>query len=430
MKNGMRNAGGAAVIALLLGACGGGSDDPTPPVSDSPAAPPATASKFTRSASWTFALPPAGESTCYDFDAATEMAGCTGNAWDLKVTSGGRSATLWTNSGVSGTGQGGAFGGPFDHTWSDLANWTDATVDPVDGAMPAAVYFKDSSNGVFTGTNAIGVAAFEYGVAGDHLFYPNYRVFLITTDSGSPDAIGNPASPVFALQLTGYYGGPSGTASGHPSFRWVNRADDPSVPPRTATVDASDAAAWVYFDLVTGAVSSETGQWHIAFNRYNVKLNGGDSGGGKVAGFVGRQPAGFYDAEGKPVASRFTSAKPADTLADLTAPDMAVPAAASDWKADKRASQLGPDYRGAYPDPLDFGWYRYFPTAQAAQAAGLPPTAHLLAANPEAATLLRSGEGNSYARMHLVRIDYADPANSASQQTWTIGFDVQPAAQQ
>ena len=60
-----------------------------------------------------------------------------------------------------------------------------SAVDPEDGPMPAAVYFKDTSDGVFTGTNAIGVAAFEYDVAGDHLFYPNYRVFLITSDSAN-----------------------------------------------------------------------------------------------------------------------------------------------------------------------------------------------------------------------------------------------------
>ncbi len=428
MKNGIRLAGGTALIALLLGGCGGGSDDPASPVSDSPPAPPAAGSKFTASATWTVALPPAGQSICYDFDAAAEVADCTGSNWDLKLQSGGRSASLWTNSGVSGSGQGGAFGGPFDHTWSELATWTDATVDPVDGPMPAAVYFKDSAEGVFAGTNAIGVAAFEYGVAGDHLLYPNYRVFLITSDSSNADAVGNPASPVFALQLTGYYGGPSGTASGHPTFRWVNRADDPATPPRTATVDASAAGSWVYFDLVTGTVSSESGQWHIAFNRYNVKLNGGDSGGGKVGGFVGKQPAGFYDGDGRPVPGRFTSALPADTLADLTAPDLAVPATASDWESDRLASQLGPGYRGTYPNPLDYGWYRYFPTAQAAQAAGLPPTAHLLAANPEAASLLRSGEGDSYARLRVADISYANPADSASQQTWTIGFDVQPGA--
>ncbi len=421
-----RNVTGAALVALMLSGCGGSSsDDAADPPAGAPAPAPAP-TRFTKAASWTFALPAAGGTLCYDFDAAAEVAGCTGNAWDLMVKSGGRSATLFSNSGVSGSGQGGAFGGPFDRSWSTLASWSDATVDPVDGALPAAVYFKDAASGVFTGTNPIGVAAFEYGVAGDHLFYPNYRVFLVTTDSSAADPIGTSAAPVFALQVTGYYGGAGGVSSGHPSFRWVDRAAPGSV--REATVDASASGAWVYFDLVTGTESSENGTWHIAFSRYNIKLNGGDSGNGKVAGFVGRTPAGFYDPSGALVPSRFTSATPVETLADLTAADMAVPATAGGWIRDSFDSALNADYRGTYPDALDYGWYTYFPTPAAAAAAGVnPPVAHILRANPEGAALLKSGEGNSYARFHLTDIRYADPAQSSSRQTWTIDFDVQPA---
>ena len=426
MKSRIWKATGVAVIAALMAACGGSSnDDPAAPPAAGPGPAPAPATKFSRNAAWTFPLP-AAASICYDFDAATEVAGCTGAAWDLMVKNDGRSTTLWTNSGVSGSGKGGAFGGPFDRRWSELATWSDATVDPVDGAMPDAVYFKDAAAGVFAGTNPIGVAAFEYGVAGDHLFYPNYRVFLITTDSSSADAVGTGPAPVFALQITGYYGGAGGAASGHPTFRWVDRAAPGAI--REATVDASAAGTWVYFDLITGTESSETGTWHIAFNRYNVKLNGGESGTGNVAGFVGRPPAGFYDANGALVASRFTGAQPSETLADLTATDMAVPAGAAGWIEDSNDSALNADARGAFPKALDYGWYSYYPTVDAATEAGIvPPVAHVLAANPEGAALLKSGEGNSYARFHVTSISYADPAQVSSQQTWTIEFDVQPA---
>lgn len=404
---------------LLLVACGGSSDDPSDP------SPPPDGNQFTRKAAWTFALPAAGESRCYDFDAAAEVAGCTGTAWDLKVTSGGRSATLWTNSGISGSGSGGAFGGPFDRDWTTLSTWKDATIDPVEGAMPDAVYFKDTTQGAFTGSNAIAAAAFEYSLKGDYQLYPNYRVFLITTNSASADAVGTPEAPVFALQITGYYGGPTGVTSGHPSFRWVDRSAPGPV--HEATVDATSNTDWVYYDLVAGAVSSASGTWHIAFNRYNVKLNGGDSGTGKVAGFVGKTPAGFYDADGNPIVDHFVNARPADTLADLTAADIEVPVAASNWITDTNGSELNAGYRGTYPNALDFGWYRYYPTANAAAAAGLTATAHLLAANPSGAALLRSGEGNSYARFHVTNIAYADPTDNSSTQTWTIEFDVQPA---
>ncbi|HRO60391.1 MAG TPA: HmuY family protein [Burkholderiaceae bacterium] len=407
---------GATLIATALAGCGGGGggdDDSGVPPPD-----PTPTSKFTQSASWTVALPAAGGARCYDFDTQTEVADCSGSNWDLKVESGGRSAALWTNSGVSGAGRGGAFGGPFDRNWTELSTWQDATVDPVDGAMPAAVYFADSANGVFTGTNPTGVAAFEYDLSGQHQFHPNYRVFLITTDSSSADAIGTPAAPVYALQVIGYYGGPTGTASGYPTIRWVDRSAPAVV--RTETIDASSNTAWTYFDLTTGTVVPESGTWHIAFNRYNVKLNGGDSGTGNVAGYVGKTPAGLYDANGAPITSAFLAATPATTLAELTAADIAVPTRAQDWVEDEFSSQLQADYRGTYPQPLDFGWYVYYPTAQAAQAAGLAATAHLLAANPEGAALLRSGEGNSYARFHVTKIEYADPSNFNSAQTWTI----------
>lgn len=405
-----------ALAAALLAACGGGSDD-------TPAPDPKPASAFTKSVSWKFVLPATGSSVCYDFNAAAEVAGCAGTAWDLKVTSGGRSATLWTNSGSSGAGKGGAFGGPFDHTWTALSTWKDATIDPVDGALPDAVYFKDSVSGAFSGSNAIASTAFEYDLKADHQLYPNYRVFLVTSDSASADPVGTAAAPVYALQITGYYGGPTGVASGYVSLRWIDRANPGTV--RTATVDARGETAWAYFNLQTGTLSSDSGVWHIAFNRYNVKLNGGDSGPGKVAAFVGKTPTGFYGADGKPVVERFVSAKPADTLTELTAADIAVPATASRWVTDRFHSLLGPDYRGAYPNALDFGWYSYYPTEAAAVAVGLHQ--HMLKPNPEAATLIRSGEGNSYARMHVTDIAYApaDPPYGGAQ-TWTIAFDVQP----
>jgi hypothetical protein len=411
---------GAVALAMLLAACGGGgsgSDDPDTPE---------PTSAFTQEATWTFVLPAAGASRCYDFNAGAEVPDCSGNAWDVKLTSGGRSASLWTNSGTSGTGAGGAFGGPFDHTWAELQAWNDATIDPASGTLPATVYRADSARSVFTGSNGIQSAAFEYGVggSGDHLLYPNFRVFLITTNHAAADATGSEATPVFALQVTGYYGGSSGTTSGYPSFRWVDRRTPGTVNSRT--LDAR--AGWVYFNLITGTESSETGTWHIAFNRYNVKLNGGSSGSGTVGGYLGKTPAGFYDTDGNPVAAKFQATTNLDdTLADLSASDIATPASANAWVRDALASALNPSYRGTYPNPLDYGWFTYYPTAAAASSAGLPAVAHLLQAMPERGTLVRGGEGNTYARMRVVSIVYADPNDAQSAQTWTIEFDVQPA---
>ncbi len=344
---------GAIAMALLLAACGGGGDDAGTGGnpgdngnSGNNGNNGGTTSAFTQSATWTFALPASGGAICYDFNTRAEVANCSGNAWDLKVKSSGKTASLWTNSGTSGNGAGGAFGGPFDHTWAELRTWQNATTDPKSGAIPSTLFFKDSASGVFSGTNDIASAAFEYGVGGanDHLLYPNFRTFLITTDSTRPDPVGSASSPVYALQVTGYYGGAGGTTSGNPSFRWLDRSDT-SQTVRTAQVNA--ASDWVYYDLQAGAVTTVSGNWHIAFNRYNFKLNGGESGSGKVAGYVGKTPAGFYDADNKPVPSKFTdSSNLVATVADLTG-TLDVPATASAWIKDGMSSPLNPKQTGA-----------------------------------------------------------------------------------
>ncbi|MNV48486.1 hypothetical protein D3C71_1403930 [compost metagenome] len=303
--------------------------------------------------------------------------------------------------------------------------WKNGTTDPVAGAIPATAFAIDSAKGVFTGSNSIASAAFEYGVGGsnDHLLYPTYRTFVITSDSSSASTAGIIGAPVFALQLTGYYGGASGTTSGHPSFRWVDRSA-PTVE-RTATVNAS-GSDWVYYDLAAGAQSSASGTWHIAFNRYNVKLNGGESNpAGKVAGFLGKTPAGFYDTAGTPIAAQFTAANNlAATAADLSASDLALPTSAAGWVKDATASKLQAASTGAFPK-LNYGWFTYYGSAQAATDAGLP-VQHVIAANSDNASLLRGGEGNTYARFHLTKVSYATPTVATSQQTWTINFDVQP----
>lgn len=414
-----------AVAVAALAACGGGGGgDSTPTTPTTPTTP---ASKFTKTGvKWTFELPASG-SLCYDFDAQAQTADCSGTAWDVKVVSSGRTAALYTNSGPSGTGKGAALGTPFTYTWTKLQAYQDATVDPDSKqTVPDQAWIADSASSAFSGTNAIQTAAFEYDLNGTHQLSPNFRVFLITTNSASADITGA-AGKVYALQLTGYYGGPTGTASGWPSFRWVDVANPGNVLSTPAAgIDAT--GGWVYYDLENNAKTTESGNWQIAFNRYNVKLNGGSSGSSTVAGFLSKTPAGFYEADGKtPITAKFNAtSNPNDTLADLTGAQTG-PASANAWVKDSVGSQLSPAYTGTYPNALNYGWYSYYPTDAAAAAVGL--SQHQLKANPDAATLVKSGAGNSYARMHLTEIKYAaaTPAYSG-KQTWTIEFDVQPAA--
>ena len=96
------------------------------------------------------------------------------------------------------------------------------------------------------------------------------------------------------------------------------------------------------------------------------------------------------------------------------------------WVKDDIGSQLTPAYTGTYPNAMNFGWYTYYPTDAAAAPVGLGQ--HQLKANPDAATLVKSGEGNSYARMHLTNIAYASATPAyAGAQTWTFEFGIQPA---
>lgn len=410
-----------AVCTALLG-CGSGGNNEN--VSASPVPAPTPTAGFSDSAFWEVKVPSAGTDICYDFDTKTEDALCESKTWDLKLLSSGRSASFATNSGPSGAGEGGAFGGPFERQWSELLTWANAQTDPAGGVVPDQLYFSDSAKSVFTGENSIQSAAFEYALTGgqDRQLYPTYRVFLITSNADSADASGSAGAPVFALQVTGYYGGETGAESGFVSFQWIDRAAPAAL--RQATVDATDGS--VYFDLATGAQTTEAGNWHVAFDRFNGKVNGGQSGQGSAAGYLSKTPQALYNSAGEPVVSAFLSATPALMASELT-DELATPSSARMWVSDSVSSPLSPDYRGQFPAALDFGFYKYYPSAETAAAAGLPATANSLSANAEQGTLLRSGEGNSFARMRLVEIQYADPNDSASQQTWTVEFGIQPA---
>jgi hypothetical protein len=421
-------------VALALSACGGGGDN-----AGSGAAPVAT-SGFTQSADWVVNLPATAteaDAVCYDFDAKS-VADCTTAAWDIKLKGGTRTGTVWTNSGTSAsvvTSKGGTLGSPFAYTWANLKTWTKATRIPGDSSdIPSVAWLKDGLKNVFTGTNTIGSAAYEYGLSGSHKFLPNYRTFLITTDSSKAytDSDNADGVKVFTLQVTGYYGGASGTTSGYPSLRFAEKttASTFGTVETVSALDASNESTWKYYDLVNKTVVDvPTGDnWQIAFNRYGIKLNQGDVGtGGKVGAFLSRTPAGFYEADGKtPIVSKFESAgAAADTLPDLTASDLSLPTAANKWVKDVFNSPLNPNYTGSYPGPLNYGWFMYYSNATDAAGVGLG-AAHMIKAVPENGVIIRSSAGTSYARVHLKNIVYADNTNNSSQQTWTFEMDIQP----
>lgn len=394
-------------ISIGVTACGGGSDDDSSssnnPTTPTPAPTPTpTVKNFSDTATWTVDSTKAG-TTCYDFDSKAEVA-CTSNTWDVKFDSQNRSYKLWTNSGTSGTGKGGALGLV---DWQSLKTYKNATQDPATSQDISQLYQADKTSGIF-----VEKPWYEYNLQGNHQLYPNNRVYLITTNASDPTIQSTVQAPVFALQVTNYYN--TAGKSGFPTIRYIDTATPTQV--KTKTIDASSQTDWVYLNLKTGETVASTGEWHIAFNRMNIKLNGGDSGTGKVGGYLAKTPDGYYDANNQPITAKFTTDNSQATLADLTnTAGYSVSTNGATWVTDKFGSALNPAYTGNYPT-LDYGWYTY------------NGTTHLISAKPEATAkgaLIRSAEGDSYARMRLVDIKYANPSVPAPT-SFVYQLDIQP----
>lgn len=164
---------------------------------------PSAQSTFTGIATFTGSIPSTGGDLCFDFDSDTTV-GCDTENWDINLGFSGRDIYLRTNSGSSGDGDGGAFGA---FEWTDLDVYTSATISP-SGQSITHHYEADTSSGIFT--NSLWYA---YSLQGNHKLWPNYRVYLIDTDSTDD------ASPIYAMQVTGYYNDIG--ESGHPAIRWT-----------------------------------------------------------------------------------------------------------------------------------------------------------------------------------------------------------------
>jgi len=147
-------------------------------------------------------IPATGGSACYDFDAGQTVA-CTGTAWDIQVDLQPRALSLVSNSGPNGDGDG-AVMGPV--AWTELSTYTSATTD-ANGTSLIRAYSPDQTAGVF-GDNSW----YAYNLGGAHKLWPNYRVYLVNTDTADE------SSPVYAVQVINYYGEDGN--SGQPVLRW------------------------------------------------------------------------------------------------------------------------------------------------------------------------------------------------------------------
>ena len=389
---------------------GGNSND-----SNGGSTPPTSSASFSETATWQITNLALGTATCYDFDAKAESS-CEADNWDIKFENEAQAPKLWSNSGDSGDGKGGVFG-LID--WSDLGRYKNATQDPDTGRDITMHYNEDRSGGVFDAK-----PWFEYNLQGNHQLYPNNRVYLITTDNSSAMTDSSVQQPIYAMQITNYYDDAGN--SGYPTLRWIDTALPNKV--QTKTINASNNDNWVYFDLKTGQSSvDKNSTWQIGFKRNDVILNGGDSATdtnkGKVGGYLAATPAGYYvekegDDKGQPIVSQFLTDGRASTLVDLTnTTTYTKPSSAREWIVDSKGSDLNPAYTGNFPN-LDFGWYTYN---------GMTHQLNAKHADTTQGALIRSAEGNSYARVRLDKINYPN-ATATTPTSWEFKIDIQPAS--
>lgn len=139
----------------------------------------------------------------------------------------------------------------------------------------------------------------------------------------------------------------------------------------TTTVDASSQDEWQYYSFASGKLVAESDDWHIAFRRYDVRLN--DS----VEGAIGDEQAEYYDG-GSPVVDSFVNAT-------VELEEQSLYNVIDD-------SGLNFEASGAEPY-IDSSWYNY------------NYMTHTMTAESDNYWVLRSSSGDSYALMHASDID-------------------------
>src|SRR5690554_4154883 len=93
-------------------------------------------------------------------------------------------------------------------------------------------------------------------------------------------------------------------------------------------VDARNG--YTYLNLTTGETVAADAEWHMAFSRSNIQLNGGASGNGKVAGALAVAQDDFYTGAGVADPNVFMNAT-ADAELEHLADSFPAPA---NWQTD------------------------------------------------------------------------------------------------
>lgn len=126
--------------------------------------------------------------------------------------------------------------------------------------------------------------------------------------------------------------GPGTGADASPAGEHITHTDNGDGT-TTTVVDASDEAAWIYLDLQTKQEKTPMNPaasdgWDLAFHRFEIKINGGDSGAGGMEVAV-LEGADFDALAEAPAAGYVTDAADGDD--EDTAPDLAFTSGDSLW---------------------------------------------------------------------------------------------------
>ena len=181
----------------------------------------------------------------------------------------------------------------------------------------------------------------------------------------------------------------------------------------TLDIDASSYTEYTYINLDTGevlaldeAAAATSTDWHLGFNRTNVKLNGGASGPGRVEGALGVAQDDFYNGSDEPIANVFLNASGESEEEHLLG---SIDVSGLSFSADENVAAIQGSGDVLNETIYDMGWYFYnFST-------------HTTSLNDETWWLLKSNLGTSYAKFHATAFNY----DSLTGLDVTFEFDVQ-----
>jgi len=150
-------------------------------------------------------------------------------------------------------------------------------------------------------------------------------------------------------------------------------------------VDASSRTGWAYLDLSTGTEVTADGDWDLAFQRLAVRVNPDKNASAMLV-----EQADFYDADNKPVANVFLNATANSELEHLLAShDLS----AASFDVETLDAAIG-------RDGIEFYDYDFM--------------THQVSANDDAWWVVRSAEGDSFAKLNPTQAGYDSDTHTLS----------------